>query len=274
MLHSHGGCGCGQGRGKGSLQVPRLSVSTLGTGVGWGGRGTARQAPAQRTPLPAPTAKNWRGLGGLWEDYSLILSRSHPGCRRPCRAGRREGAWAPTPCLSPASPCLCPASALPQPCLSPASALPLPCLSPAALQEALREAEWLSSAHHAPLPWLQPFSSHDLGGGRAPFWGRGTWAACLLPHKHGGSCLHAASPGPGGGREGLGALGKAGPEHSGGGSSPWCRCASGWVGGHKPGMLRREDSPSRLPSCPCLCSSVGLTQASLPACPDPPPAPG
>lgn len=124
----------------GAFRSPRLSVSTLGMGGGgWGG------GDCSPGPFPAPTAENQRGRDSLWEDYSLIPSRSHPRLQKAVRGREERRDPGPHP----------------------------PGLSPAALQEALQEAEWLPSARHAPLPWLQPFSSHDPGGGRAPFSGRG-----------------------------------------------------------------------------------------------------
>lgn len=112
-----------------------------------GARGLLPQAPVQQSPFPDPAAENLRGQ--LAEDYSLIPSRSHPRLQNvvPGRGGE-EGPQPPHPF----------------------------CLCPAALHEALQEAEWLSSARHAPLPWLQLFSSHDLGEVRAPFPRRGPLA--------------------------------------------------------------------------------------------------
>lgn len=86
--------------GRGSLQVTQAECQHFGDGGGgWGG------GDCSPGPFPAPTAENQRGRDSLWEDYSLIPSRSHPRLQRRCRAGRREGTRGPTR----------PASALPHP---------------------------------------------------------------------------------------------------------------------------------------------------------------
>lgn len=120
----------------GAFSPPRLSLSTLGP---WGY--LLWPLPSRAHPLP-PLLRT--GGDSLQEDYSLIPSRSHPRLQNVVLGGR-EGAERRDS--------------------SPPPTLP----GPAAPREARQEAEWLSSVHHAPLPWLQLFSSHALGEDRAPF---------------------------------------------------------------------------------------------------------
>lgn len=115
----------------GAFSPPRLSLSTLGPQgyLLW-------PLPSRAHPLP-PLLRT--GGDSLQEDYSLIPSRSHPSLQNVVLGGGggEEGLQPPTHSA-------------------------WPCGS-------VREAEWLSSVHHAPLLWLQLFSSHDLGEDRAPF---------------------------------------------------------------------------------------------------------
>lgn len=228
--------------------------------MGW--EGDCSPGPCPEDPAPRPHRQELEGtgwlVGRLQPNPQQVTSRLQKAV-----PGREEGRGLgpnplPQPCLSLPLPCLCPTSALPQPCLSPASAL----------QHCRR---LYGKPSGCPVPITRPCrgSSHfphmTWGGAGPRSGGGGPGQPVSFLTSTGAPVFTQPLPAQAAAGRAWGPWGRQAQSTQEGGSSPWCRCASGWVGGHKPGMLRREDSPSRLPSCPCLCSSVGLTHGFPPS---------
>lgn len=126
---------------RGSLQIPRPSLGTLGWG--WEVQGSACSGPCPARPPPHHHRCQLQGqLVGRLRPNPLQLPPEASEHSAQAGEGRRDPGSLPIP--------------------DPASALRL-------RTSLFRKQGGLPGAHHVPLRWLQPFSSYDPVGGRAPF---------------------------------------------------------------------------------------------------------